>query len=116
MRGAAENALKRCLLAGERVEGVWLNTASPVVAEIVGQAGFDWALIDMEHGPSDLGSLGDELRALAATGTPAVVRVPSKAPEWIARVMDLGAQTVMVPMVNTPEEAALAARASRYPP
>ncbi|MGR3492259.1 MAG: HpcH/HpaI aldolase family protein [Shimia sp.] len=116
MRPVPENILKRRLLAGERTQGVWLNTGSPVVAEIAGMAGFDWALIDMEHGPSDMGSLGNELRALAATGTPAVVRVPSKAPEWISRVMDLGAQSVMVPMVNTVEEAERAARAMRYPP
>jgi len=113
---AQANRIKAALARGEMQIGVWLGLTSPAVAEIAGGAGFDWALIDAEHGPNDLARIEAQLRALAATGTPAAVRVPAGEAWMLKRVLDLGAQTVMVPMVETGDDAARLARAMRYPP
>ncbi|SMX31079.1 HpcH/HpaI aldolase family protein [Octadecabacter ascidiaceicola] len=112
---APENALKTALEHGETQSGLWLTLASGAVAEIAGKAGFDWCLIDAEHGPNTLTTIQTQLQALAGTPAHPVVRVPS-GEDWILKqVLDLGVQTVVVPMVNTPEQAAQVAAAVRYP-
>ncbi|WP_342075852.1 HpcH/HpaI aldolase/citrate lyase family protein [Yoonia sp. SS1-5] len=111
-----QNKLKAALVAGQVQHGIWLNTGTAVAAEIAGGIGFDWCLIDGEHGPNALTELGPQLRALTATGTQAVVRIPNADVWMIKQVLDLGAQTVLVPMVDTAEEAARLAHAMRYPP
>lgn len=116
MTGAPTNTLKTRLNAGDVQIGVWLCSASPLIAELSGGAGFDWCLIDWEHGPNDLVSVTAQLQALAISGTPAVVRVPDGADWLIKQVLDAGAQTVMVPMVNTAEDAKRVAAAMRYAP
>lgn len=113
---APENRLKRALLAGECQYGLWLDLGSDNVAEMAARAGFDWCLVDAEHGPNDLARIEGQLRAIAAGGAEAVVRVPV-GQDWILkRVLDMGAQTVLVPMIDTAGEAAAMARAVRYPP
>lgn len=109
-------SLKQRLLAGETIIGCWQMTASPIAAEILGQAGYDCCMIDMEHGP---GSYLDALAAMQAlSGTPCqpLIRVPFMSRVEIKRALDSGAVGVMAPSVNTAEEAREAAGACRYPP
>ena len=113
---APENALKAALAEGRVQIGCWLALASPGAAEIAASAGFDWCLVDAEHGPNDLSDVLGQLRAMRGRGTQPVVRVPVGEPWILKRVLDLGAQSVLVPMVNTGAEAAACARAVRYPP
>jgi 4-hydroxy-2-oxoheptanedioate aldolase len=96
--------------------GGWCAMPSSTSAEIMGSCGYDWICIDRQHG-----LVGDEdavhmLQALAITSTPVVVRVPWSDPASIMRALDLGAQGVIIPMVNSSAAAADAARACRYPP
>jgi len=113
---APVNTLKSRLVRGEATAGLWLSLASPAAAEIAGAAGFDWCLIDCEHAPNSLASLQAQLQALAATGCPALVRVPVNEPWVIKQVMDAGVQSILVPMVHDAAGAAAAAAAMRYPP
>lgn len=110
------NPLKRKLQQGHPTAGAWAQIASPITAEILAQAGFDWILFDMEHGPGDILTLFHQLQAI--NGSPAVplVRVPWNDLVIIKRVLDVGAYGILVPYVNTAEEASLAVRATRYPP
>jgi 4-hydroxy-2-oxoheptanedioate aldolase len=113
---APENKLKTALLAGEVLKGPWLSLGSEAVAEIVGRAGFGYCLIDAEHGPFDPVGIAGQLRALEATGTPTAVRVPGH-DDWILKqVLDAGAQTIMVPVVNTSAQAEAVVGACLYPP
>jgi 4-hydroxy-2-oxoheptanedioate aldolase len=113
---APTNPLKAALARGEMQRGLWLNLPGMVTAEMAGRAGFDWCLIDGEHGPWDPTAIRAQLTALAATPTPAVLRVPV-AEDWVLKqALDLGVQSVLVPMVNSAEEAAAVVRACRYPP
>lgn len=110
------NALKAALARGEMQRGLWLNLPGCVTAEMAGNAGFDWCLIDGEHGPWDPSGIRDQLVALKATPTSAVVRVPV-AEDWVIKqALDLGVQTLLVPMVNSATEAEAVVRACRYPP
>ncbi len=113
---APRNLLKAALAGGEMQIGCWLDFASPMVAEIAASAGFDWCLIDAEHGPSDLPLIQAQLQAMAASGTPVAVRVPVGEAWLLKQVLDLGAQTVLVPMVDSAAQAQAMARAVRYPP
>lgn len=110
------NGLKAAMLAGSPQYGVWLNTGSHVLAEMAGHCGFDWCLIDGEHGPLTLSEMVPQLQALATTPTHAVVRVADPQAWMIKQVLDIGAQTVLVPMVDTGEQAAEMGRAMQYPP
>lgn len=96
--------------------GGWVCSGSPVMAELMAGSGLDWLLIDMEHAPNGLESVLAQLYAASAYPAAAVVRVPSNDPVVIKQVLDLGAQTIMVPMVATAAEAEAAARAAHYPP
>ncbi len=110
------NRLKAALSEGRLQRGLWLNLPGAVTAEMAGQAGFDWCLIDGEHGPWDPSAIRTQLIALEGTGTEAVVRVPV-AEDWIIKqALDLGVKTLLVPMVNSADEAAAVVRACRYPP
>ena len=100
----------------EFVAGTWCNLGSSLTAEIAGRSGFDWVLLDGEHGSGDFGDLVHQLQAVAATHAKAVVRVAWNDPVRIKRVLDLGAAGIMVPYVNTADEARRAAAAMRYPP
>jgi 2-keto-3-deoxy-L-rhamnonate aldolase RhmA len=117
MTAAAEApTLARRLRSGESVVGTFLNLGSPVAAEICGLAGFDWVLIDLEHGSGSEPALLHELQAVAGTGATAVVRVEANDPARIGRALDFGAEGIMVPRVDTADDAVAAVAAMRYPP
>lgn len=110
------NLVKRKLRAGEPAIGTFLGLGSPLGAEQLAHAGFDWLLIDQEHGAIDAPLLQSLLQAISTTDTVPLVRVPWNRGDWIKRALDAGAYGVMVPMVNTREDAEAAVRATRYPP
>ena len=110
------NTFKAALAAKQAQIGFWLSLASPYSTEICAAAGFDWLLIDGEHGPMDLNTKLMQLQVIAAyPKTHAVVRVTDHSISRIKQVLDLGAQTVLVPMVDTAEQAAALVAAMRYP-
>jgi 2-keto-3-deoxy-L-rhamnonate aldolase RhmA len=96
--------------------GTWVMSASPIVAEAVGHAGFDWAVLDMEHTPLDLMTLVHLLQAVGNTPMVPVVRVPWNDTVMVKRVLDAGAQTLLFPFIENADEAARAVAATRYPP
>ena len=96
--------------------GTWIMSASPIVAEAIGCAGFDWGVVDMEHTPLDLMTVVHVLQAVAGTPLLPVVRVPWNDTVAIKRVLDAGAQTLLVPFVQNADEAHAAVAACRYPP
>ena len=110
------NAFKRALGAGETQIGLFLGLANGYAAEVVGTAGFDWLLIDGEHGPNDLRSIIEQLQVLGQYPVRPVVRTVDHDVARIKQLLDGGAQTLMVPMVETAEEAESLVRAMRYPP
>ncbi|WP_224824677.1 HpcH/HpaI aldolase/citrate lyase family protein [Cognatishimia sp. MH4019] len=113
---APANKLKEALLQGAVQKGLWMGLASPTVAELASHAGFDWCLIDAEHGPNDLLSIQNQLQAMNGAPAAPVVRVPVAEDWMLKQVLDLGAQNVLIPMIDTGEEAAKAVAACRYPP
>lgn len=96
--------------------GTWLSTGSPVVAELAADCGFDWLLFDLEHGSASEAALPDQLRALRGTAAAGIVRVGAPHADLIARVLDWGADGLMVPHVNTAAEAQACVQAMRYAP
>ncbi|PHN07293.1 HpcH/HpaI aldolase family protein [Flavilitoribacter nigricans] len=96
--------------------GIWNNFPNPLIMELLAGAGFDWVLIDAEHGPFDLSGILPQLQAIAAYDTAPVVRPPSGDPVFIKRLLDIGVRTFLVPMVNSAREAADLVRCLRYPP
>jgi len=101
---------------GEPTLGGWCVIPSPFAAELMGRAGYDWICIDTQHGLIGYDQMLPMLQALSATGTPAFVRVPSNHPADIMKALDAGAQGVVVPLVNSSEQARRAVDACRYPP
>jgi 2-keto-3-deoxy-L-rhamnonate aldolase RhmA len=104
------------LLAGEFLAGSWLNLGSPLTAEMAGLSGFDWVMLDHEHGPGTDETIVSQLQAVAATPAVCFVRIAANEPPRFKRALDLGAQGIMVPYVSTPAEAEAAVAAMRYPP
>jgi 2-dehydro-3-deoxyglucarate aldolase/4-hydroxy-2-oxoheptanedioate aldolase len=96
--------------------GTWLSIGSPAVAELAALCGFDWVLIDLEHGSAPECSVLDQLRALQGTSTKGIVRVPALHSDVIARMLDWGADGIMVPHVNSAREASAIVEAASYPP
>jgi 2-keto-3-deoxy-L-rhamnonate aldolase RhmA len=96
--------------------GTWVMSASPLVAEAVGTAGFDWAVLDMEHSPIDLMGLVHLLQAVGNTPMLPVVRVPWNDSVTVKRVLDAGATTLLFPFIQNADEAKRAVAATRYPP
>lgn len=114
------NPFKQALLQRHAQIGLWVGLANAYTTEICAGAGFDWLLLDGEHAPNDLGSLLAQLQALAGyPATHPIARVPFGHGEagtaLIKQYLDLGVQTLLVPMVDTPEQAAALVRATRYP-
>jgi len=104
------------VLNRELLCGTWLNLGSSMTAEIAGLAGFDWVVLDLEHGAGDHDSLLHQLQAVAGTSASPIVRIAwNEAPKF-KRVLDLGVAGVVVPYVTTPAEAEQAVAAMRYPP
>ena len=104
------------VLAQEWVVGTFLNLGSSVTAELAGQTGFDWVLIDHEHGPGGDETMLHQLQAVAATPAVAIVRIAANETPRFKRALDLGAQGIMVPYVSTVAEAQATVSAMRYPP
>jgi 2-keto-3-deoxy-L-rhamnonate aldolase RhmA len=113
---AERNQFKLALQEGRRQVGFWLASGSGTVAEIAGGAGLDWVVIDGEHGPNNVCSILDQLRALAALPVSPVVRAPWNDPVAIKPLLDVGARNILVPFVNSAVEARSAVAAVRYPP
>ena len=108
--------LKQRLLNGETLNGCWLNLGSAVTAEIVGLSGFDWVLIDLEHGAGSESSSLSQIQALDNTPAGVIVRAESTEPQRIHRVLDMGAEGVMCPKVRNAEEALKVVKGLHYPP
>jgi 4-hydroxy-2-oxoheptanedioate aldolase len=116
MTDTTENVFKSSLARGETQIGLWLTLADPYSAEICAGAGFDWVLIDGEHAPNDLRSVLGQLQAIAPYGTEAVVRPPVGEPHRIKQLLDIGVRSLLIPMIETAEQAAAMVSAVRYPP
>jgi 4-hydroxy-2-oxoheptanedioate aldolase len=112
----ATNRFKQRLKAGETLIGLWAQSGQAAVSEVIADAGFDWLLIDGEHAPLEVPVIADQLRVIEPTGTPAIVRPAWNDPVILKRVLDTGAQTLLVPFVQSAEEARNAVRWVRYPP
>jgi 4-hydroxy-2-oxoheptanedioate aldolase len=112
----AGNPFKAALQAGTPPIGLWLSMASPYMAEVSATAGFDWLLIDGEHSPNNLQTTLAALQAIAAYPSHPIVRVVEGSEALIKQVLDIGAQTILVPMVDTAAQAAHMVAATRYPP
>ena len=110
------NAFKAGLRAPGVQLGLWLGLASPYTAELCAGAGFDWLLIDGEHAPNDIASTLAQLQAVAPYASHPIVRPPIGETWIIKQLLDIGAQTLLVPMVETAEQAAAIVAATRYPP
>jgi len=101
---------------GKATLGSWLQSCSPVMAEILAEAGFDWLLIDMEHSPLGLETLVSIIQAMKGTAAVPFVRAPWNDFVTIKRILDCGTYGIIVPYVNTREEAERAVAACKYPP
>lgn len=108
--------IRRAALDAPLFSGTWLNLGSPDTAAIAGLAGYDWALIDLEHGSGDLTQLPAQLTAIQAYKTGAIVRVPACDAVLFKQVLDMGPSGLMVPNVETAEQARQAVRFVRVPP
>lgn len=111
------NRFKAAIAKGERQVGLWTGLRSTLVAEMLSTvSGFDWFVIDMEHSPNELNDVLLQLQASQHGAAEPVVRVPWNEPVVVKRVLDIGAQSIIFPWVNTAEEARAAVEAVRYPP
>ncbi|MEG3136074.1 4-hydroxy-2-oxoheptanedioate aldolase [Rouxiella sp. T17] len=110
------NLFKQALAEGRPQLGLWLALANPYSAEICAGAGFDWLLLDGEHAPNDVRSLLGQLQAISGSSSQVVVRPPMDASWHIKQLLDIGAQTLLIPMVENAEQAQALVRAVRYPP
>ncbi|WP_019938759.1 aldolase/citrate lyase family protein [Bordetella sp. FB-8] len=110
------NPFKAALARNEPQYGIWAGFATSYAAEIVAGTGYDWMLIDGEHAPNTVPSLLGQLQSVAPYVTHPVVRPVSGDPILIKQLLDVGTQTLMVPMVETAEQARALVRAMRYPP
>jgi 4-hydroxy-2-oxoheptanedioate aldolase len=110
------NPFKQALHSGRLQIGLWHSLASHLVVEILADSGFDWILIDTEHAPNELPMVLSELQAMSGGSAHAVVRPPWNDSVIIKRLLDVGAQSLLIPYVETEEEAQRAVRSTRYPP
>ena len=108
--------LKERMRSGEVVHGCWINLASTVSAEIVGQVGFDWLLLDLEHGAGDVAIMYQQLQALSASSSTCVVRTDQLSRPKVQRILDAGANGIMFPQIQSTEQAREAIEMMYYPP
>ncbi|MFL9943770.1 4-hydroxy-2-oxoheptanedioate aldolase [Paraburkholderia graminis] len=113
---SALNPFKAALAAKRKQVGFWLSMADPYLAEVSATAGFDWLLIDSEHAPNDVRTILSQLQAVAPYPGEPVVRPASGDPVLLKRLLDIGARNLLVPMVDTADEARALVCAVRYPP
>jgi len=112
----AHNTFKTALAARRPQIGLWLSMADPYMAEVSATAGFDWLLVDGEHAPNDLRSTLAALQAVAPHAAQPVVRAVHGDTALIKQLLDIGAKNLLVPMVDTAEQARALVSATRYPP
>ncbi|MFD1260607.1 4-hydroxy-2-oxoheptanedioate aldolase [Entomomonas asaccharolytica] len=110
------NHFKRRLQSGESIIGLWLGLANAYTAELAANADFDWLLLDGEHAPNDLRTLLEQLQAIAPYASQPVIRPRIGDTAIIKQLLDIGAQTLLIPMVDTAEQAAELVKAMHYPP
>jgi 4-hydroxy-2-oxoheptanedioate aldolase len=110
------NRFKAALAAGQTQIGLWSSLCSNIVAEIIGDSGFDWILFDTEHSPNELPDLLGQLQAASRGTATGIVRPAWNDPVLIKRILDIGAQALLIPFVQNAEEARRAVAACRYPP
>ena len=113
---ALPNPFKSALKEGRLQFGLWLALANAYTTEICAGAGYDWLLIDGEHAPNDIPSILAQLQAIGRGGSHALVRPPVGETSLIKQILDMGAQTILIPMVESGAQAQMLARAMRYPP
>lgn len=113
---APHNSFKHAINEGELQLGCWLGLADPYIAEISAGAGFDWLLIDGEHAPNDLRSITAQLQVIAARDAHVVVRPPIGETWIIKQLLDAGAQSLLIPMVESAQQARDLVSAVTYPP
>jgi 4-hydroxy-2-oxoheptanedioate aldolase len=109
------NHFKRAIQAGRQQIGLWVSLANPYTAEIVAGSGFDWLLFDGEHSPNDPPTVLPQLQAVAVYPTSAIVRPAWNDKVLIKRYLDIGAQSLLIPYVQTVAEAEAAVAATRFP-
>lgn len=110
------NPFTQALRSGKQQIGMWVSLGSNFSAEIIAPAEFDWLLVDMEHSPNELQSIFTQLQVFAAYNTTPIVRPPWNDSVIVKRLLDIGAQGLLFPMVQSVEEAQQAVAATRYPP
>src|SRR5215831_8979118 len=110
------NMFKAALAEGAPQIGLWSSLCSNIVAEILAGSGFDWVLIDTEHAPNEVPGVLSQLQAMAGGTAEPVVRCAWNDAVLIKRILDVGARSLLVPFVQTAEEASRAVAATRYPP
>lgn len=110
------NEFKAALRSGKPQLGIWSSLCSPLVAEMLAQSAFDWVLFDAEHSPVEIAGLLPLLQAAGNGTASAVVRPPWNDPVLIKRALDIGALTLILPFVQTPDEAFQAVQSTSYPP
>jgi 4-hydroxy-2-oxoheptanedioate aldolase len=110
------NRFKAGLAANRPQIGLWSSLSSNIASEIVSLAGFDWIVLDAEHSPSNEIGMLSQLQAMAVSDASAIIRVAENDRVLIKRALDIGAQTIIVPQVESAEEAVAAVAATRYPP
>ena len=108
--------LKDKLRTGNAVKGLFLQSGCTAIAEIAGGCGYDFVVIDGEHGQSDERSIFEQIARLEKYGTAAIVRIPAYRHEYVKRMLDYGADGILAPMIESPEQALDYARSMRYPP
>ncbi len=110
------NSFKTKLASGQNLYGCWAGFCDPYATEVLGTAGFDWLVLDGEHAPNDIRTLSAQIQALQGSSSHPVVRVPIGEDWIIKQVLDIGVQSLLVPMVDTAEQAQALVKAMRYPP
>ena len=108
--------IKEKLLSEKVTIGSWITLSHPAIAEIFARAGFDWLVVDLEHSTISIEQAGELIRVIDLCGVTPLVRLTSNHPDQIKRVMDAGAHGIVVPMVNSADDAARAVAATRYAP
>jgi 4-hydroxy-2-oxoheptanedioate aldolase len=111
-----DNPFTHALRAKQKQLGIWISLSSPFAAEVTAPAGYDWALIDMEHTPNDYFTTLGQMQAFGSTRTTTIIRPEWNDPVIVKRLLDLGARGLLFPMINSVSEAEAAVAATRYPP